>query len=137
MAVVEELIRKEADGTLSFGNYTLDTKTKKSDFEYEGDQYKVKTFREITKLERNGLFVYESVPGTAVNHFKSDGTKVQFMVESYEDASITLELEPDTEYKVKVGGVSVGKVKTNLGGKLNVSVELNDGESAAIDVEKC
>ena len=72
-----------------------------------------------------------------MNHFKSDGTKVQFMVESYEDASITLELEPDTEYKVKVGGVSVGKVKTNLGGKLNVSVELNDGESAAIDVEKC
>ena len=57
MAVVEELIRKEADGTLSFGNYTLDTKTKKSDFEYEGDQYKVKTFREITKFERNGLFV--------------------------------------------------------------------------------
>ena len=37
MAVVEELIRKEADGTLSFGNYTLDTKTKKSDFEYEGE----------------------------------------------------------------------------------------------------
>ena len=28
--------------------------------------YKVKTFREITKLERNDLFVYESVPGTAV-----------------------------------------------------------------------
>ena len=43
----------------------------------------------------------------------------------------------NTEYKVKVDGVSVGKVKTNLGGKLNVSVELNDGESAAIDVEKC
>lgn len=137
MAVVEELIRKEADGTLSFGNYMLDTKTKKSDFEYEGDQYKVKTFREITKLERNGLFVYESVPGTAVNSFKSNGSKVTFSVESYEDAGITLELEPDCEYKVKVNGVSVGKVKTNLGGKLNLSVELNDGESSKIEVEKC
>ncbi len=136
MAVVEELIRKEADGTLSFGNYLLDSKTKKSDFEYEGDQYKVKTFKEITKLERNGLFVYESVPGTAVKNFKSDGTKVKFSVESYEDVSITLELEPDTEYKVKVDGVSVGKVDTNLGGKLNISVELNDGESADVQVEK-
>ena len=44
MAVVEELIRTEADGGISFGNYELDTKTKVSDFEYEGDLYKVKTF---------------------------------------------------------------------------------------------
>mgnify|MGYP000760420905 CR=1 FL=1 len=36
MGVVEELIRKDADGTLSFGNYLLDTKTKKSDFAFEG-----------------------------------------------------------------------------------------------------
>lgn len=27
--------------------------------------YKVKTYNEITKLERNDMFVYESVPGTA------------------------------------------------------------------------
>lgn len=137
MAVIEELIRKGADGTLDFGNYLLASKTKKSDFEYEGDMYKVKTFKEITKLERNGLFVYESVPGTAVNHFKSDGVKVQFSVESYEDASITLELEPEAEYKVKVDGVSVGKVDTNLGGKLNISVELSEGTSADVEVEKC
>ena len=32
MGVVEELIRKDADGTLSFGNYLLDTKTKKIGF---------------------------------------------------------------------------------------------------------
>ena len=31
----------------------------------QGDLYKVKTFKEITKLERNGMFVYESVPGTS------------------------------------------------------------------------
>ncbi len=48
MAVVEELIRKEEDGTLSFGNFELDTKKKLSDFEFEGDLYKVKTFKEIT-----------------------------------------------------------------------------------------
>lgn len=35
MAVIEELIKEDADGTLSFGNYLLDTKTKLSDFEYQ------------------------------------------------------------------------------------------------------
>ncbi len=137
MAVVDELIRKEADGTLSFGNYLLGSKTKKADFEYEGDLYKVKTFKEITKLERNGLFVYESVPGTAVNNFKSDGLNVGFTVESFEDVGITLELEPSVEYKVKVDGVSVGRMETNLGGKLNLSVELNDGQGMKVEVKKC
>lgn len=35
MSVVEELIRKDDKGTLSFGNYLLSTKTKKSDFQLE------------------------------------------------------------------------------------------------------
>ena len=51
MSVVESLIRKETDGTISFGNYLLDKKSKVSDFENAGDIYKVKSFREITKLE--------------------------------------------------------------------------------------
>ena len=68
MSVVSELIRVEADNTISFGNYELAEKTKRQDFEYAGDLYKVKTFKEITKLEKNGMFVYESVPGTAVKH---------------------------------------------------------------------
>ena len=59
MAVIEALIQKEENGTLSFGNYDLETKTKLSDFEYNGDLYKIKTFKEITKLEKNGLFVYK------------------------------------------------------------------------------
>ena len=54
MSVISELIRSEADGTLSFGNYELESKSKKQDFEHQGDLYKVKTFKEITKLERNG-----------------------------------------------------------------------------------
>ena len=62
MPVVNELIRSEADGAISFGNYKLDTKSKLPDFEHCGDTYKVKTFNEITKLEKNGSFVYESVP---------------------------------------------------------------------------
>ena len=54
MAVIEELIRKEDDGSISFGNYLMDEKKKVLDFEVQGDLYKVKTFKEITKLENNG-----------------------------------------------------------------------------------
>ena len=78
MAAVKELLRAENDGTLSFGDYTLAAKTKKDDYEFEGDIYKVKTFAEITKLERNGMFVYESVPGSAVENFKETAAEVSF-----------------------------------------------------------
>ena len=137
MSVVEELIRKEDNGSLSFGNYLLDTKTKKADFEYQGDLYKVKTFKEITKLEKNGLFVYESVPGSAVTDFKNDGEEISFTVEAAGDLGFTLELEPSQEYKVLLEGVELGKMKTNLGGKLNVSIELDEGKKAAVQLIKC
>ena len=129
MAVIKELIRKENDGTLSFGNFEFDTKQKKSDFEYEGDLYKVKTFKEITKLEKNGLFVYESVPGTVV-------TEMSFMVEGWEDSSITVELEPDTEYKVFVDGTNIGKMKSNLAGKISISIEVEPEKQYKIQVVK-
>lgn len=136
MAVIKELIRKESDGTLSFGNYEFDTKQKLSDFEFEGDLYKVKTFKEITKLEKNGLFVYESVPGTVVTSLKVTDDETIFSVEGLEDASITLELEPETEYKVYVDGTNIGKMKTNLGGKLVLSIEINPGQTYQIRVVK-
>ena len=56
MATVKELLRAENDGTLSFGDYTLTSKTKKDNFEFEGDLYKVKTFAEITKLEKESEY---------------------------------------------------------------------------------
>lgn len=136
MSVITELIRTEADGTLSFGNYELETKSKKQDFEYQGDLYKVKTFKEITKLERNGMFVYESVPGTTVNNLRVTGDGVSFQVEGRSDAQITVELEEDTSYQVYVDGKEIGEMKTNLGGKLVLSVELDHAEKADIKIEK-
>ena len=50
MAVVEELLRSEADGTISFGNHMLEGKAKLEDFEHCGDLYKVKTYKTMTKL---------------------------------------------------------------------------------------
>lgn len=136
MSVVSELIRTEADGTISFGNYELPAKSKKSDFEHDGDLYKVKTFKEITKLERNGMFVYESVPGTAVSHLKATENGMSFTVECPIDAQITVELEEETSYQVFVDDKEVGEMKTNLGGKLVLSVELDSTESAAVRIEK-
>ena len=135
MAVVTELI-KEENGALCFGNYELDSKTKFDGFEFKGDKYKVKTFNEITKLEKNGSFVYESVPGTAVHGFKAEENTVEFEVEGTEDSQITVELEAGQEYVTVIDGHSAGSVKTNLGGKLNISVELNPGRVAKIKIEK-
>ena len=125
MAVVKELIRTEENGGISFGNYELPTKSK------------VKTFKEITKLERNGMFVYESVPGTAVYSLKQDGTGMEFEVEGAEDAQITVEMEADTEYSISIDGEDAGKMQTNLGGKLSFSVELGGDAAVAVKVEKC
>ena len=52
MAVADELIRVESNGKLSFGNFKLEEKSKVTDFIFNGDTYKVKTFKEITKLEK-------------------------------------------------------------------------------------
>lgn len=136
MAAISELIRTGANGTLSFGDYTLGAKAKLDNYDFNGDKYKVKTFKEITKLERNGLFVYESVPGTAVTDFKQTENTVAFTVEGPEDAQITLELEEETEYEISIDGKSAGTMKTNLGGKLSVSVELEGADKVAIKVEK-
>lgn len=136
MAVISELIRIESNDTISFGDYSLEAKAKLDNFEFAGDIYKVKTYKEITKLERNGLFVYESVPGTAVTNFKETEDAVDFVVEGPEDAQITLELAEDTEYEITIDGASAGTMKTNLGGKLSVSVELEGVEQVAIKIEK-
>lgn len=136
MAVVKELIRNEGNGSLSFGNYELTQKTKLADFEHAGDLYKIKTYNEITKLEKNGLFVYESVPGTTVLNFNATNDSVSFEVEGPEDAQITLEMEADTTYCIKVNSEDTGAMKTNLGGKLMFSVELDKDTQSRVEIKK-
>ena len=136
MAVISELLRSEEDGTISFGDYTLSTKAKLDNFEHQGDLYKAKTCQEITKLERNGMFVYESVPGTAVEHLKATDTGMEFSVEGAEDAQVTVELEDEAEYDIVIDGADAGRMKTNLGGKLSLSVELGDAP-VKVSVQKC
>ena len=136
MAVVEELLRSEENGAISFGNHRLEQKAKVEDFQHAGDLLKVKTFRDITKLEKNGMFLYESVPGTSVLDFAEKDSGVEFIVEGGEDAQITIGLDDDTEYEVFVGGKSIGVMKTGLGGKLSLSVELEAAGEVPVKIER-
>ena len=136
MTVVSELLRVEEDGTLSFGDYTLASKTKLDEFEFQGDLYKVKTFKEITKLERNGMFAYESVPGTAVEHFQVTDDGISFKVYGVEGAQFTVGLEETSMYEVFMDGISAGEMSTNLSGKLSASVELKDDTGVEVKIVK-
>lgn len=137
MAENRELLRAQADGSLSFGDCTLASKTKQDNFEFKGDIYKVKTYREITKLEKNGMFVYESVPGTTVEDLKVSDQEITCTVSAPEDVQITLGVEPECDYEVFVGKEAAGRMSTNLSGKLSVGVELSEGESVDIRIVKC
>ena len=134
MAVVEELLRSETDGTISFGNHKLAKKAKVEDYPHGGDLLKVKTYREITKLEKNGSFLYESVPGTSVLEFTEKPDGVEFVVEGDEDAQITVGLADDRAYEVFVGGESIGAIKTHFGGKLSLSVELETAGEVPVKI---
>ena len=136
MAVVEELLRTEENGTISFGDYTLDAKAKVEDYEHGGDLYKVKTYRKLTKLEKNGMFAYESEPGTSVLTFEETENGVSFLVEGEADAQITVGLEEDTEHRVSVDHKDIGTMKTNLSGKLSISVELANAGEIAVKMVK-
>ncbi len=136
MTAVKDLLRVEENGTISFGDYTLDSKTKLEGFEFQGDVYKVKTFKEITKLEKNEMFVYESVPGTAVECFEVTGSGVSFKVFGVEHAQFTVGLEESCAYEVYVDGESVGEMTTNLSGKLSASVDFDAESGVEVKIEK-
>lgn len=134
MATIKELIKVENDQSISFGDYALNEKKKVVDFEVEGDLYKVKTYSEITKLEKNGILVYESVPGTTVHGFKMTDQGASFKVESVKNSNVTIELAPEVEYKIFIDQVQVDRVLSNLSGKVTFSIEESlSGRNIKID----
>lgn len=122
-----ELIKLQNDNTLTFGNHIVKEKTKLADFEVAGDIYNVKSHNEITRLEKNGRLLYESIPGTTVHNFSLGEKEIKFDVEGSTDSQITLELEAEQEYKIYINQVQLGKMKTNLSGKVSFSVDLEKG----------
>lgn len=131
-----EIISTLENGKLSFGDYSLSEKQKKEDFPHCGDLYKIKTFNTMTKLEKNGLFLFESVPGTNVTDFEENDCGMNFAVECDKDAQITVGLSENTEYEIFIDGKSIGKIKSNGSGKVSFSVELQTGEKKEVKIVK-
>ncbi len=131
-----EIISTLENGKLSFGDYTLPEKQKKEDFPHCGDLYKIKTFNTMTKLEKNGLFLFESVPGTNVTDFEENDEGMSFAVECDKDAQITVGLSENTEYDILIDQKSIGKIKSNGSGKVSFSVELQTGEKKEVKIVK-
>lgn len=67
MSVVNEILKVE-NNYLCFGNYLVTEKQKLENFDFNGDKYKVKTHNEITRLEKNGKMILETVPGLSLIH---------------------------------------------------------------------
>lgn len=135
MAVIDEIIRLEGDNSLSFGNYSVTEKQKVNDFDAAGDIYKVKTHNQITRLEKNGKLLVETVPGATIHNLKVSEKRIVFSAEGIDDTQITLELASDTSYKIYIDDVNIGKMKANHFGKISFSAELSSN-AKAIHIEK-
>ncbi|MDR1018558.1 MAG: endosialidase [Lachnospiraceae bacterium] len=137
MAVVKELLVANVEkGTLDFGDYTLTSKSKKDGVVLEGENYKVKTYNQITRLEKNENMIFESVPGTAVFDFTYEPDVIEFKISAPEDVSFTVDVEENTEYELFVDGVHMGTIETNVSGKLNASVEVDGDKLVHIKIVK-
>ena len=61
---------------------------------------------------------------------------VAFKVFAAEGVQFTVGLEEESLYEVFVEGESVGKMTTNLSGKLSVSIEMNTEDGVVIEIVK-
>ena len=68
--------------------------------------------------------------------FEATDEGASFTVEGPEDAEITIGLLPETEYEVTVGDRVIGTLKSNLGGKLTFSVELDPETESSVKIKK-
>jgi len=133
MAVIGEIIRREDDGSISFGDYLSEEKKKVTGYEVDGDLYSVKTHQEVTRLERNGKLLLETVPGSVVHGFLITESKVRFALEGTDDTRVTLELAPDELYRVLIEETNIGNVRSNVSGKVVFSLDL-DGAPKSIEI---
>ncbi len=125
MAVISEAIRVESNNSLSFGNYHVSEKIKINEFKHNGDVYDLRTHDELTRLQKNGSLLIETVPGSTIHNLSINDKLVNFDIEGDGDTQITLELEPSKEYKILVDDMNIGNSSSKLSGKLSFSTNLN------------
>lgn len=125
MSVINENICVENNGTISFGNYEVETKQKVDDYKVGADLYTLRTHKLVTRIEKNSKLLIETVPGSTVHNMSVGEDVTTFTIEGMGDTQITLELESATEYTIYIDDVNIGKIKTNIAGKINFSAELS------------
>ena len=81
-------------------------------------------------------YILTAVMGMVLDTTAVTAEGVEFSVEGNEDAQITVGLEEDTEYTVSVNGQDMGSMKTNLSGKMNLSVELAGAGAVKVSLKK-
>ena len=136
MAVINEIIRIEADNTISFGNYQVADKQKINDFKFEGHTYKVRTHNELTRFERDDKMLLETVPGAAIHNFSSSDDGFEFSAEGDGNTQFTVGLEPGFEYIIFVDGNISGTASSGFSSKVNFGAELRPDLPCHIRIEK-
>lgn len=124
MAIIDEAIRLEADNTISFGDYSAVEKRKVENFDVNGDLYKIRTHKDVTRLSKNAKLLLETVPGATVHNLNVTDKLTTFSIEGIGSTLITLELESEKHYRVIVDDVTLETIKTNISGKVGFSAEL-------------
>ena len=134
MSVIKDVIVLNDDNTLSFGNYEVADK-QKVEFEANGNLYKVRTHKDVTRLSKNTQLLLETVPGAAVHNLKVTEKEVTFSIEGIGGTQVTLELENDSHYTIYIDDVSIGNIATNFAGKISFGMELSSTPQS-VKIEK-
>jgi len=118
----------EKNGGLSFGDYTVSNKIKVNDFEYMGNIYSLRSHDLVTRFEKNGEMLIETVPGASVYDFVMDEKGCSFEIESSAGVQVTLGLVPDASYDLSIRGNKGSDIReeisVNRSGKLSFGIEL-------------
>ena len=125
----------EAAGGLSFGNYTAKEKIKVNDFEHMGNIYSLRSHNQVTRLEKNGEMLIETVPGAAISNFTLDDAICSFDIAGAANVQVTLGLAPEVTYHLRVAGDVSEEITANRSGKLSFGAELSR-EAKKVILEK-
>ena len=131
-----EIITLEPDNTISFGNYHSDNKLKHENFQFEGNSYNIRTYKETTRLTKNKELLVETVPGSFVHNFHKENGQAFFGITSFANTNITVQLEEDTIYRISAGKHRMGSMSSGVSGKLSFALDLSDGKEQIVRIEK-
>ena len=129
--LLNEILAKE-DGSLSFGNFMVSDKIKINDFEHIGNIYNLRSHDKVTRLEKNGELLLETVPGAHIENLLLDENNCSFCITSAGNLQLTIGLLPNETYKLAIDGADRGDISTNASGKASFSIDAQNPKKVAI-----